>query len=138
MGYYVNISITGMVILEENYSDCIKVCKELVEEFRYCIPSDASCFYTSDADNLACLLDSLQFSSVEVRDNWVSFGDYWEIEKWHFEEDEEILKKLAPFIADGGGMEILGEDGDAWSYCFEHGKVYRRESERVWKEKVEI
>ena len=135
MGYSVNISMDNVRIAEEHYKAAIVVCKSLIEEFRYGTLTDASCFYTLDKDNLVVMLHALRFSDAKAWDSEVDLGDYWEIEKWH-EEDEEVLKKLAPFISDEGVVEVLGEDGDIWRYLFQDNAVGRQESFRTWGEEI--
>ena len=47
--------------------------------------------------------------------------------------DEEMLfGALVPFVAPGGYIEMVGEDGDIWRWVFDGGTVSRVEPTLVW------
>jgi len=38
-------------------------------------------------------------------------------------DDEVLLKALAPFVESGSFIQMSGEDGHSWRWCFDDGKL---------------
>ena len=75
-----------------------------------------------------------QPSPVEQLASGVQFSDvtvmYFQGEKWG--DDERLWRVLAPFIEDGGAVEMTGEDSTLWRYRFEGGNLIEETGTIVW------
>lgn len=56
---------------------------------------------------------------------------YFSCSKWG--DDEQLWAVLAPFIADGGVVEIMGEDDHRWRYLFDGGTMKEETGHVVWE-----
>jgi hypothetical protein len=50
---------------------------------------------------------------------------------------EEDVISLAPYFANDGSIEILGEDGERWRYLFNKGKAIKQKAEYKWVDDTE-
>ena len=49
--------------------------------------------------------------------------------------DEELwMEAIAPFVESGSYIEIIGEDGDMWRWCFTDGKFSIIRPEITWEQ----
>ncbi len=77
---------------------------------------------------------------VEFLDAWrwhVSMDDDGNITNLWFEgekhgDDSKLFEALAPFVADGSYIEMIGEDGVMWRETFSEGKYTRVHPEIIW------
>jgi hypothetical protein len=61
---------------------------------------------------------------------------FYEAEK--SDNEEEVLRRLAPVVDDGSSIEFRGEDGCKWRYTFLHGKLSRQDAILTWGNPVEV
>lgn len=61
---------------------------------------------------------------------------YYELEKR--DNEEEILRRIAPVVDDRSTIEFRGEDGAGWKYTFLNGKLFRQDRVDAWSDPVEV
>lgn len=57
--------------------------------------------------------------------------DYFNGEKWG--DDEKLIQAIAPFVDEGGSIEVRGEDGAQWRYLFENGAYTEQTAKISWE-----
>ena len=72
-------------------------------------------------ENVLELLSCAGFAVDKASDSglWLTF----EYNKFHEDDTEQALKRLAPYVKDGN-VDFSGDDDEHWRYEFEDGKVY--------------
>lgn len=47
-------------------------------------------------------------------------------------DDEVLYAAIAPFVKDGGGITVTGEEGEKWGYRFREGQLIELRLDCVW------
>jgi hypothetical protein len=50
-------------------------------------------------------------------------------------EDEKLFRVIAPYVKSGSYIEMFGEDGEQWRWCFEKGKLICKKPKITWVKK---
>jgi hypothetical protein len=58
-------------------------------------------------------------------------GIFFEGEKYG--DDDLLMAAIAPYVENGCYIEMQGEDGEMWRWCFDHGKLINKEAKIVWE-----
>lgn len=100
----------------------------------YCIEITNSSFSVK-TENLGRVLKPLENHgySLEIDDDGNVTGIDFMGEKMSYCEDE-MFKKIAPFVENGSFIEMRGEDGSMWRWVFKDGKCREIKAKTIWPE----
>lgn len=140
MGYYISIMHQKIRIPVAKHDRCLEAIKALGESGR-----SYSWVRTEEfvqADSLREALGAWRWpavvSSDERTDGWVCrrmFSGEGDIEGLDFAgeklgDDSELMHAIAPYVDPGSHIDISGEDGDHWRWCFD-GRICVQQEGRI-------
>jgi hypothetical protein len=116
MGYHVFTSDSKFFIKEKNIKPALKaVRKELDSSYRSLFEAMVEQRWEIDPDD-EDNIDHICFTGENL----------WDADK--------ILKIIAPYVDSGSFIEMTGEDGDKWRYCFNNGEMKEIQAKITWEE----
>lgn len=122
MGYDIETGEVKFSILAENVDSAYKAIIELADSEEE--------YWWVDKDGLkkaATLEEAVKEWGWELEkpDPFGGYhGIYFEWEKLGHEKT--MFTAIAPFVEDGSFIEVLGEDGERWKWCFENGNLVEK------------
>jgi hypothetical protein len=143
MGYYMNMRECEFHIAADKKDDALQAIKELSKDesrmsggsFGNGGKKEAwySWVTTSEFVDAKTLEDAIGAWRWEVETDEET-GDityiYFQGEK--LGDDEVLFSALAPFITEGGYIEMSGEDGHLWRWAFTEGTLCEQVAEIIW------
>ena len=131
MGWCMSQEDSSFEIKRENFDDCLKAIKHLIE------------------DNADCHWMWKDINKVLKTNNLVTaLSNLW---GWEFEYDEEsegitgiafhgekigdeqlIFDAIAPFVEENSFIEMTGDDATHWRWIFKDGKCEERDAKISW------
>lgn len=137
MGYYMDQRHYEFFIKAEDVDKAWNSLKELFLKEKKSILDASGYHYAWINTNSVLNAKSFDEAMIEARwdvdrsaNNDVD-GIWFNGEKYGGDE-EIILGAIAPYVRDGSYIEMMGEDGDLWRWCFEDGVVVEKRPEIVW------
>lgn len=136
MGYFVNITEVEWSVAPENEQGALAALRELDthDEWKFGGTDDRRWFMWmpkpfASYNNLYDFLTDARFS-VDVDDD----GTHIRAFDCKHGQESLFLNALAPFVRPGSFIEWLGEDGDAWMFTFEEGKMFLSQQVKSWSD----
>ena len=127
MGYCMNQVDSHFVIKSENKVKALEAIKALGKK------RDSYSWVTSanfvDANTLQEAMTEWRWNIQEDKDGNVSEIEF-NGEKSG--DDETLFQAIAPFVEDGCFIEMRGEDGAMWRWCFSDGAVEEKYARVEW------
>jgi hypothetical protein len=80
-----------------------------------------------------------QFLSGDHQGRWFLEIENFQSDHWHDDEAKKVWLAIAPFMADGATIEVLGEGLERWRIRWQEGRVFEDYvAEVIWAENIEI
>lgn len=100
----------------------------------YCMDMTDSKFSVK-TENIGRVLKPLENHgySLEIDDDGNATSIDFVGNKMSYDEDE-MFKKIAPFVESGSYIEMRGEDGGMWRWVFENGNCREIKAKLTWPE----
>ena|SRR3990167_2164431 len=143
MGYCISMDEVVFFIAEKDKSAALKAVKALADDTsrmsggRYEGGTKKQAWYSWVDTNRFATAKNLEDAMTEWRycpetDEEGNISNiYFEGEKLG---DETVLwKALAPFVKSGSYIQMHGEDGSTWRWCFDDGKFEEKSGRIVWE-----
>jgi hypothetical protein len=122
MGYYMQQTAVKFIITKANIAKVLVLLRSIVPPF--------------------CRIPLAEDSKTVEDAFWVwrwkiYFDETGNINSIHFggekEGEEDLLfQTIAPLVGEGSYIQMLGEDGAVWRYCFENGTMLKRAPIVLW------
>jgi hypothetical protein len=132
MGYYQSLTGFEITISDENWARFLKDTRKLIGQLKCDTP-------------LPELGDIGDTPTIE--DGAITFDDIWTFVQDHrgcvdvqydgekaWETDFNIMRFVAPYIDDGGYIQMAGEGHDMWRWVFKNGEAREVSPTVVWPE----
>ena len=129
MGYYIEQrSDMEFKIKKEFIAGCLKALKEMAER-------DNNFSWVQNV--VVRGADTITQAFHEWRWN-VQFNEAGDISALYFEgeklgDEDSLFQTIAPFVEAGSYIEISGEEGSIWRYCFDGTDCTESYPEIIWK-----
>jgi len=139
MSYCVTILINNVVIPKEKIADCLKAINELHtpenlrknkasggdgKDLRYAwVDNPRELGFSNGFPTLTEAINAWNYEVFHNEDGSIALECY-DGKKWG--DDEVLYKTIAPFVRDGGEIEVIGESGaggDKMFVCKTHGPI---------------
>jgi hypothetical protein len=124
MGYYITVRGMDFTLKEKNFDKALEAIKEL-EPHGWCrgnartaqsLWEAMSCWrWTPEVNPKTGDIDYLYFDGEKLGD------------------DEEFFNKIAPFVEEDSYIEISGEEGAIWRWCFKNGTIKEQSANISWE-----
>lgn len=128
MGYYItNREVNNVVIKKENIDKALKALNKLGKE-----RINLSWVYEdilANATNIVDAMDECRWDG-EINDNGDFELGYFTGEKYG--SDDIIFDTIAPYVEEGGYIEMQGEEGELWRWVFTNGECIEKSPNIIW------
>ena len=104
-------------------------CDIYIKGMRY---EDYSWVENPDDNGFTSLLDAI---NAWRHDGVIGNGDVeiYEFVGGKWGDEEQFYQTIAPFVEDGGTIEVRGEDGEHWRYLYKDGKMIEQHAVVSWE-----
>ena len=145
MGYCVQQINSKFLIRTENISNCLNAIQALANLANYAQEQIRSGNYreryfpwvhTEEIKNVKNIGDAFNIWGYEICCGDNETEDITEIyfigEK--LGQEGIMFEAIAPYVEDGSFIEMLGEDGERWKWCFENGELVEKNAKIVYED----
>ena len=132
MGYCVSISIDRVRITPEQVKNCLAAINKMhtgQDAYKFSWVTGKVCKTLKDA------FHEWRYDAVANEEKGGITVEYFIGEKWG--DAALLFQTIAPFVAgDEGSIEVRGEDGEQWRYCFVNGTLKEERRSQEWVDDV--
>jgi len=139
MGYSMTQQDSNFTIRQQHHKTALAAIKKLItdgcKEGVMCRTSTPHYSWVSSSEVLKAVtlveaLEAFRWQPTDRNENGDILGIDFEGEK--LGEDAVLFKVIAPYVDDGSYIEMQGEDGDQWRWCFDNGTMKEKHATVSW------
>lgn len=135
MGYYMNQEETEFFVSKDNLTPMMEAIRAL--QGKESITDGSGRHFSwvrQDFHKLTDPIEMLRAWRWDAEQNQEGDIDFLHFRGEKYGDDALLFQTIAPFVAPGGFIQMRGEDGGRWRWCFDGQKMTEQRAKVSWED----